>query len=139
MIQLELESGDNRVCFHSNGYLLIFNQEELLEPYEDSEHYGTILSIVNTWDTLDVTETTAKINDLFEYSWAMDHLDKYMYDCMHWGQAIVITPKMRRLTNIELVQRKQPPFYDRFVWFENPATGDTIFRHVRYSLGCPSF
>lgn len=139
-IQLEYHHVQNEVTFRHNGYLFIFDQEELLKNYADAADFGWALTVVNTFDTLELSETRKHMDqhrfELKSYTRFFAEIDR----CLDAGQVKIITPKLRRLAVIDrFVNQKDPRRYSSSSIYLDPVNGDKIFGYYWGYIGCPNF
>ncbi|OFZ56652.1 MAG: hypothetical protein A3D92_14035 [Bacteroidetes bacterium RIFCSPHIGHO2_02_FULL_44_7] len=131
-VDLDPPRSAEKVHLRNNGYLLIFDRHEFLgKNNEDFAPY------VNAYDTLDLNVIRSSDIDLFRF------LEKQANSCLEGGHALVITPKMRRLSSILMdVGESRGRFGAPAQVFLNPIDEKPILRYSVYpwaSGGCPSF
>jgi len=131
-VDLDPPRSAEKVHVRNNGYLLIFDRNEFLgKNNEDFAGY------VNAYDTLDLDVVQSSDLELFRF------LKKQANSCLERGRAVVITPKMRRLSAILMdVGESRGRFGAPAQVFLNPMDEEPILRYSPfrwYSGGCPSF
>ena len=139
-ITLEYQHAQNEVTFHQNGYLLIFDQEELLKNYEEATDYNWALAVVNTIDTLELSETRKRMDHHRFYTDSYIRFFAEIDRCLDAGQVKIVTPKLRKLATIDrLINQKAPRRRSSSNIYLNPVNGEMLFHYYWGFMGCPNF
>ncbi len=128
-VELRTPSQDDRLYIQSNGYTIIVTKEALLKESPGDRKFVFFPS-----DTLRADDPNS-YTPLSAYQFP-----ELLSTCLSNGEAIIITPRQRRLDKLNVVyDMSQSLIFSNRTWFRNPVNDELIFQFQRVFTGCPAF
>ncbi|MDX2359425.1 MAG: hypothetical protein QNK23_01370 [Crocinitomicaceae bacterium] len=138
IIILELEESDNRITIESNGYLLTFNQNDLLFHYEGLSTYQSFSDVLSQGDTVSMDAFLDRVGIALECMYQYTGIKYHIKEAIENGQVRI---QHRKKILSEIVIQEKPDKRNRFshFYFIDRAKARKIYTHYIPFVGCPNF